>query len=148
MVLTYSVFGWIFAESSSQWVEWGLKNQEFFSLKITETIFYLILNIIGLTIVLFSSLVLTTPSTLFNFVCGNWLQSDTKALSSILGFAFASVIIICWLDQFVRILVLISSGMLLRFDLQNAINSRLSKQIILGSLASISFMIGLIVYYQ
>lgn len=147
LLLTYSSFGWIFARSSSRWIEWLLENDSWFGLTFTEPVVFLSLKIIGVITVLFISLILTTPLRFFNYLFGTWLQSDTKALLSVLGFAFAAVLIACWLEQFIRLLVLTSAAMLLRFELQKNGYSQGLRKLLLGGLSLFGFVIGLIIYH-
>jgi len=146
LLLTYSSFGWIFARSISWWIQWFLENDSWFGLTLSEPVVFFTLKIIGLILVLFISLILTTPLRFFNYLFGTWLQSDTKALLSVLGFAFAAVLIACWLEQFVRLLILTSAAMLFRFELQRNGYPQWLRKLLLGSLSLISFLTGLILY--
>lgn len=145
LVLTYGVFGWIFAQSIPHWSAWCWEYQKFFGLTLTKTTFIPIFRVIGLIVVLFISLILTTPSVLLNFLFGSWLKSDTKALLSILGFAFAAVLIFSWLDQFVRLLVLISAAILLRFELQRVKYPTPVILVLIGVLCTTAFIVGLVI---
>jgi hypothetical protein len=145
LVLTYGVFGWIFAQSIPHWSEWCWKHQGLVGLSLTKTAFFPIFRVIGLIVVLFIALILTTPSLLLNFLFGNWLKSDTKALLSVLGFAFAAVLIFCWLAQFVRLLVLISAAILLRFELQRVKYPIPLILVLIGVLCTTAFVVGLVI---
>jgi len=145
LISTYSLFGKIYSQSIPNWVESFLETTAFFDLHISETILLIILKIIGFVLVLFIAFILTKPSALLNFLFGSWLTSDTKALLAILAFALAAVLIGCWLKQFIHILVLVSSAILLRFEMQRAGYRQSQRTLLLAILSLISFTIGLII---
>ncbi|HEY9637292.1 MAG TPA: hypothetical protein V6D14_28085 [Coleofasciculaceae cyanobacterium] len=98
LVFAYGVFGWLISAASISWVIW----------------------LMGLAYTLLIALALTAPFELIKSFYFSWLQSDTRAFISIIVGAFVLVIIITWLEIFVRILVLISAAALVRLDLQTA----------------------------
>ena len=104
LVFTNSVFGWLIASSklnsdaSKPWLLW----------------------VIGAFYILLIALALTAPLTLIQTLYGSWLKSDTRALISVIMGAFVAVLIISWINIFIRILVLVSAGALARLDLQVA----------------------------
>ena len=145
LLLTYSIFGYIFAKSIPDWVTWWLENKDLFNLNLTESFIIFSIKLFGFILIVFTSFVFTSPLVILNFLFGSWLKSDTKALLSILVSAFGAVLIFCWLDQFVRILILIAAAMLLRFELQRAGYSKSFRRSLLISLTSFAFYIGLII---
>jgi hypothetical protein len=101
---THGIFGWLIAASEliadadRPWVLW----------------------LMGAIYIVFIDLALTAPLTLIQSVYSGWLKSDTRAFISVIVGAFLAVLILCWIHVFVRILVLLSAGALVRLDLQVA----------------------------
>ncbi|HAG83370.1 MAG TPA: hypothetical protein DCL61_20050 [Cyanobacteria bacterium UBA12227] len=104
LVATNSVFGWLIAASelnddaATPWFLW----------------------VMGAFYILLIALALAAPLTLIQTLYGGWLKSDTRALISVIFGAFVAVLILCWINIFIRILVLVSAGALVRLDLQVA----------------------------
>lgn len=101
---THSIFGWLIAasrlisEADRPWVLW----------------------VMGATYILCIDLALTAPLSMIQRVYSSWLKSDSRAFIFVIVAAFLAVLILCWLNVFVRILVLLSAGALVRLDLRVA----------------------------
>jgi hypothetical protein len=98
LLFTYGVFGWLISGSNMSWLLW----------------------LMGAVYTLLIALVLAAPFTLIRSFYTSWLKSDTRAFLSVILGAFFAVLILCWINIFVRILVLISAAALVRLDLQTA----------------------------
>lgn len=98
LVFTYGIFGWLISASDMSWLLW----------------------LMGAVYILLIALALTAPYRLIKACYTNVLKSDTRAFMSVILGAFVAVIIINWIEVFIRILVLISAGALVRLDLQTA----------------------------
>lgn len=103
LVFTHSVFGWLIAASeisdlNRPWLFW----------------------LMGAVYIVLIALALTAPLTLLQTVYAGWLKSDTRAFISVIVGAFLAVIILRWIQIFIRILVLLSASALVRLDLQVA----------------------------
>ncbi|MGB2926979.1 MAG: hypothetical protein WBB82_16890 [Limnothrix sp.] len=116
--LTYGVFGWIAGMMATTWQDWILTHDGWFFWEIDREIAAQMSWGFGLFLVLSLMILLAAPLKLIRLLFGSWLRSDTKAILSVLGWAFAAVVIICWFDQFARFFVLISAGILSHIDLQ------------------------------
>jgi hypothetical protein len=98
LVFTYGLFGWLIsATDRSIWL-W----------------------LMGASYILLIALALTAPFTLVKTFYTSWLKSDTRAFLSVIVGAFVAVLIVTWIEVFVRILVLLSAGALVRLDLQTS----------------------------
>lgn len=98
LVFTYGLFGWLIsANDRSIWL-WFM----------------------GASYILLIALALAAPFTLMKTFYTSWLKSDTRAFLSVIVGAFVAVLIVTWIEVFVRILVLLSAGALVRLDLQTA----------------------------
>ncbi len=104
LLFTDSIFGWLIAASQ-------------LLLDSDKAGF---LWLLGAGYVMLIVLALTAPLTMIQTVYSSWLKSDTRALLSIIFSAFLAVILIRWIQLFIRILVLLSAGALARIDLQVA----------------------------
>ncbi|HBE16672.1 MAG TPA: hypothetical protein DEG17_13420 [Cyanobacteria bacterium UBA11149] len=103
-MFTDSIFGWLIAKSQL------LMDSDKAGL----------LWLLGAGYIMLIVLALTAPLTMIQSVYANWLKSDTRALLSIIFSALLAVILIRWIQIFIRILVLVAAGALARLDLQVA----------------------------
>lgn len=127
MVLTYGVFGWLMSASFvSPWLPW-------------LGACYITIVIIVLTLV---------PLRNFRTKLDYWLQSKLRSLISLIGGAFAMVIIFSWLELFIRILVLMAAAFLVRIDLISQGFSRNQTFCFLGTCALGSYSLGVLIHEQ
>jgi hypothetical protein len=98
LVFTYGLFGWLISATDRSILLW----------------------LMGASYILLIALALTAPFTLVKTFYTSWLKSDTRAFLSVIVGAFVAVLIVTWIEVFVRILVLLSAGALVRLDLQTA----------------------------
>lgn len=96
VLCTYSVFGWLLTASDSSGLSW----------------------LMGAAYILLITAALTAPWELLKGFYASFLQSDSRAFISVIVGSFVAVVVIRWIDIFVRILVLISASALARLDLQ------------------------------
>jgi hypothetical protein len=130
LLFTDSIFGWLIAasplllDSDKAWFLW----------------------LLGAGYVMLIVLALTAPLTMIQTVYASWLKSDTRALLSIIFSAFLAVILIRWIQLFIRILVLLSAGALARIDLQVAGYTPLQAFKILTVFSLAGYGLGIIVH--
>jgi hypothetical protein len=98
VLCTYSIFGWLLTASDSSELIW----------------------LMGAAYTLLITSAMTAPWELIKGFYANFLQSDSRAFVSVIVGAFVAVVIMHWIEVFVRILVLISASALARLDLQTA----------------------------
>ncbi len=125
LVFTYAVFGWLISVPDFSWLIW----------------------LSGAVYVLLITTALTAPLSLIRNLYSGWLKSDTRALISVILGAFVAVIILCWLRVFIRILVLLAAGALVRLDLQT-VGCRGWNAFTILTVASLTgFSLGVIMHY-
>jgi hypothetical protein len=108
LVFTYGVFGWLIAADTRKLGLTSLPNIPWW------------LWLMGSAYSLLIALALTAPLAVIRSFFGSWLQSDTRAFISVVVGAFVAVVLLCWLEVVIRILVLLSAAALVRLDLQTA----------------------------
>jgi len=98
LIATYTTFGWFVAarEVAPHW-QW-----------------------MGAAIVVIVQLGLLAPVDLMEFLFGGWLQTDNKALLTIVNLALVAVFALRWFHWFLRVTFLVAAGILARLDLRAA----------------------------
>ncbi len=130
LLLTYSVFGWHIAQTSTTIAkqnEWAKIISRLVWLKSipfsldwlwkSSTAYWGLWVIVVICVLLFAG-AFTTPIKLIRTCFGSWLQSDASAFMSIMGLSFAAVVMFCWIEVFVSLVILLATGALARLDLQ------------------------------
>lgn len=130
LLFTDSIFGWLIGASEL----------------LLESDKDLFLWLLGAGYVMLIVLALTAPLTMIQTVYSSWLRSDTRALLSIIFSAFLAVILIHWIQLFIRILVLLSAGALARIDLQVAGYTPLQAFKILAVFSLTGYGLGIIAH--
>ncbi len=124
LLFTYALFGWLISASYLSWVIW----------------------LMGVAYTLLIALALTAPFNLIKSFYSSWLKSDFRAFISIILGAFVLVVIITWIDIFIRILILISASALVRLDLQTACYTKWQAFGILVIVSLAGFGLGLLAH--
>lgn len=119
VVIAYTLFGWNSAVSQYNWVE-------------------------GATLVLGIALFLIAPVQLIKICFSRWLASDARAFISIIILSFLTVVVLTWLSVFAQFFILLSAGILARFDLQTAGYGPWKAFGILVVISSLSFAFGML----
>lgn len=124
LVFTYAVFGWLISATDFSWIVWG----------------------VAAVYTLLIAFVLTAPLRLMKSFYTSWLQSDVRAFMSVIFAAFVAVIILCAFRIFIRIVVLIAAGALVRLDLQTAGYREWQAFGILAVFSLAGFSLGIVVH--
>lgn len=119
LLLTYGVFGWLFAADVSKKV------------LLWET-----------ALVLLIALGLTAGMAALKRFISALLKSDFSAFITIVVVSFVAVVILRWIVISIRILVLVSAGALVRLDLQTSGYSQLQSFLILAFVSLAGFGLG------
>jgi len=125
LLLTYITFGWILYAWSLSWRVWLL------------TAFFVVLI----------TLALTFPLRSIQIFFAGALRTDTRALIFILALSFFAVVLLTWFQTFVRVLVLLSSGLLARLDLHNADFKVIPTFAIMTIVALVGLGLGLLIHH-
>lgn len=118
VVLTYGVFGWYVSQSSMDWSHTLIEYEKEWGWTLQEDTIFILLHVFALMTILGVTLVLTAPIAFVSGIFKTWLKSDLRSVFFILLSSFAVVVILCWLEYFVRLLVILSATILYRFELQ------------------------------
>ncbi|ACK71914.1 conserved hypothetical protein [Gloeothece citriformis PCC 7424] len=145
LLATYGVFGWYVEQSKSLWNSWIIEQGRGWGWTIEEDLLGISLYVVSGAVILAITFGLTAPVALLTFFMGSPLKNDVRAMFSVLVWAFAVVIIICWLQFFAHLLLLISAAILGRLALQEWGCKTWQASLIISLLALSSFMVGLFV---
>lgn len=140
--LAYATFGWIVAKSINSWITefrdaiayWGL----LISPLMAKLLIYSLISLLIFIIII----VLTVPIKSLKFIFGTWLRSGDQSFISILFWSFMLVLIICFLEQFVRFLILFGSSILGRLELQELNYKNYQIMLVLASISLMGFTTG------
>ncbi|ELR99250.1 hypothetical protein [Gloeocapsa sp. PCC 73106] len=144
--LAYGVFGWTIANSMGIWTVGLIERAEAWGVFISTAIAHYIIYLLIILVILLVILLITIPLKSLNFLFGSWLTSSNKALVSILFWSFIFVLILSFLEYFVRILVILSASILGRLELQEFDYKNRQILIILFSICLVGFMTGYFAY--
>lgn len=120
ILVTYSIFGWYIAFSSTAWSHFLVVYSESWGWFLKEEVISVVLHVLAGVVILGITTALTGPVAFITLFLGSWFQSDTRAFISVLAWSFVFVLIICWLGFFLRILLLVCAAILGRIALQEA----------------------------
>jgi hypothetical protein len=148
VVLTYGAFGWAVAQSSLVWREWIVQRAQDLGVSVADESALIIVDVLGAILILSIAIALSTPIALLTVFFGTWYKSETKAWVSILGWAFATVFIIRWIDYFARFLVLLCAALLGRLEFQTAGYSNWQTFVIMTLTCLSGFGIGVLIFMQ
>jgi len=121
LLFTNGVFGWLISASEVSWWLW----------------------LMGAVFVFLIALALTAPVKLVRGFVETWLKSDNRAFVTVIVGSFIAVLILGSLHIFVRVLVLVCSGLLARLDLQTVGYSDFQAFGIIAIFALTGFGLGL-----
>ncbi|MGK7872035.1 MAG: hypothetical protein AB4426_01580 [Xenococcaceae cyanobacterium] len=120
LLLTYSLFGWWLSESNTSLTMWLIEKGRGFGWLLEEEIVSGIIHLLAVALIALISIALTAPITLMTIFFQSSLESDRKAFFSVFVWAFVFVLIICLINYFVRLLVMLAAAILARLELQTA----------------------------
>ncbi|MGI0480137.1 hypothetical protein ACN4EE_05025 [Geminocystis sp. CENA526] len=143
---TYGVVGWTMAGIANHWAIVLREQNTFINLLIQEDLLPLIIKLLILVATVFISLILSSPLVLITFIFEESINSDLKAFIAILFWSIVLVFIFCSFDYFSHLLVIISSNILLRLDLQKLKYKNWQVLTLIFVLASTAFSFGFILF--
>lgn len=144
---TYIVLGWLIADDLEHWAMVIREQSLSFHLVIEEDIGLWITRIFAFSILIFISLLLSTPIALITFVFEETINSDVKAFIAILFWSIALIFIFCYFDHFADLLVITSATILFRLDLQKSSFKNWQIFSFIFVLASIGFSLGMFLFH-
>lgn len=131
LLFTYGVFGWLVATDAQR--------NDLDTLSELSSLLWLDGVIISLL-----ALSLAAPFQAIQNFYTSWMKSDTKAFFTVILGAFMAVVILRWIEVFLRIVVLLSAGALVRLDLQTAGYSKWQSFAILLVVSLMGFGLGVV----
>lgn len=143
---TYGVVGWTIARVADHWAMVITEQSTFINLLIQENFLPLIIKLLILLITVFISLILSSPLVLITFIFEESINSDLKAFIAILFWSIVLVFIFCSFDYFSHLLVITSSNILLRLDLQKLKYKNWQVLTFIFIVASTAFSLGFILF--
>jgi hypothetical protein len=142
----YAVFGWTIAYESKAWGHWLIENGQLakFNIMLEENIAHKILYGLAILIILGITLSLTLLSRQIAGLFTLCFKSDTTAILAVLIWSLILALIICFLNYFAELLLLLNSAILGRLELQEIGYNKWQICTILMAICTISFAIGLL----
>jgi hypothetical protein len=131
LLFTYGVFGWLVATDAQR--------NDLDTLSELSSLLWL-----DGAIILLLALSLAAPFQGIQNFYTSWMKSDTKAFFAVILGAFMAVVILRWIEVFLRIVVLLSAGALVRLDLQTAGYSKWQSFAILLVVSLMGFGLGVV----
>lgn len=144
LIITHVLFGWSIYDEAYSLINWIMATGVDINLLLEKELVIYLIHLLVLIIVIFVSLFLTTPVALITFVFKESIGSDIKATISVLLWSFFLVLIICYLNFFANLLVIISAGILVKLDLQKMGFKKWQVFLFIIILSSLSFSLGAI----
>jgi hypothetical protein len=120
LLIVYGVFGFVVGEQGPKWGRWLMEQGQIWGWSLKEEIAVKLLLGLVATLVLGFTLLLAIPMALTKIFVGNSLKSDNQAILTFLVWSLAAVFFFRWFGYFLQILILVSSTILARLDLQRS----------------------------
>jgi hypothetical protein len=143
---TYGVVGWMTARVANHWAIVITEQNTLINLLIQKDFLPLIIKLLILFATIFISLILSSPLGLITFVFEESINSDVKAFIAILFWSIVLVFIFCSFDYFSHLLVITSSNILLRLDLQKLKYKNWQILTLIFVVSSTAFSLGFILF--
>jgi hypothetical protein len=142
----YSVFGWSIALESEAWRQW-LRQEilwQGFGFVLSESILNQLLYGLALLIILGMTFGLTFWDKTLIGILGSCFKSDITAIMAVLVWSLALALIICFINYFAELMLLLGGAILGRLELQEAGYNNWQTCSILTAICVCSFAIGLL----
>ncbi|WP_267383167.1 hypothetical protein [Cyanobacterium sp. uoEpiScrs1] len=145
---TYCLFGWNVGLSVSslthsliqQGKTWGWLFE-------SDTVFLILHVLAGVLVLIITTSLVAAPVALITIVFGSGFKSDNRAMVSVLWWTFAVVLMVCWLEYFIRLLLLLCAATLGKLELQDQGYPQWKVLLILMIICLGSFGFGLAVFH-
>lgn len=146
MPAIYSVFGWTIAQRGEAWSQWLTASSplEKFNIILEEKTARRILYGVALAIILGTTFGLTIMSKPLIGLLGSCFRSDITAIVAVLIWSLMIALIICFLNYFAELILLLGAAILGRLELQEAGYNSWQICTILTAICVWSFVIGLL----
>ncbi|XLQ11459.1 MAG: hypothetical protein KPI85_08320 [cyanobacterium endosymbiont of Epithemia adnata isolate EadnSB Bon19] len=146
---TYCLFGWNVGLSVSsltcsliqQGKTWGWLLE-------SDTVFLMLHILAGILVLTITASLVAAPVALITIVFGSGFKSDNRAMISVLWWTFAVVLMVCWLEYFIKLLLLLCAATLGKLELQDKGYPQWKVLFILMIVCLGSFGLGLAVFHR
>lgn len=148
VVLTYGSFGWYVASSAITWSHWLANQGDAWGWFLKQETIFLLLHFLASGVVIVITASLAAPVAVVTILFGRSFQSDLKAIIAVLLWSFIVVVMLRWIGDFSRILLLFSAAILGKLELQKL---GYSQWLVVPTLVLVclgGFTLGLVGYYQ
>ncbi|YAI81879.1 MAG: hypothetical protein ACQJCO_08860 [cyanobacterium endosymbiont of Rhopalodia sterrenbergii] len=145
---TYCLFGWNVGLSVSsltrsliqQGKSWGWFLE-------SDTVFLMLHILAGVLVLTITASLVAAPVALITIIFGSGFKSDNRAMASLLWWTLTVVLMVCWLEYFIRLLLLLCAATLGKLELQDKGYPQWKVLLILMVICLGSFGLGLAVFY-
>lgn len=144
VLVTYGVFGWYVGESIATWTHSLGEQSRTWGWAVEDQAVFLGLHILAAIVIVLITSSLAAPVALITIVFGSGFKSDNRAIIAVLFWSFAVVVILRWINYFVRFLILLSAAILGKLSLQNRGMPQWQVLLILGVICLGGFSVGLL----
>ncbi|ACK65293.1 conserved hypothetical protein [Rippkaea orientalis PCC 8801] len=145
--ITYGVFGWNVGSSATVLTHYLVEQGKTWGWLFQEEGVFLGLHILAGMLVLMITASLAAPVAIMTVIFGSGFKSDNRAMIAVLVWSLAVVLIITWLQYFVRFLVLLCSAILGKLELQNQKYPEWRVLLTLTIICLGGFALGLLAFY-
>jgi hypothetical protein len=143
---TYGVLGWSIASIVESWASIINEHSIVTHFLLQDKVLLLIIKLLILAITVLVSLGLTSPLALMTFIFEESINSDLKAFIAIFVWSIILVFIFCSIDYFADLLVITSTNILLRLELQKSKFKNWQIFFVTLILAFIGFTLGMFLF--
>lgn len=144
--LAYAIFGWIVAKSINFWIADFREELAYWGLSISPLMAKIVIYSLISLVIFLIIVILTIPVKSLKFMFGSWLESGNKGFISIFFWCFIlvfiSVLVISFLDQFIRFIILFAASLLGRLELQELNYKNYQIMLVLVIISLIGFSTG------
>lgn len=144
LFLTYAVFGWSVSKEVEYWAESILNLGKNIDWLLEKQLVIYFLYVFYLFFIILVSLSLTFFIGLITFIFKESVDSDFKAFISVFVWSFILVFLFCFLDYFADLLVMISSVILVKLDLQKMGYQTWQTFFVIVLVTCFSFILGVV----
>ena len=148
VMVTYSTFGWYVGSSAIAWSHWLANQGEAWGWVLKDEVIFLLLHLLAAGVVLLITASLAAPVAIITIVFGSSFKSDNKAIIAVLLWSFVAVVMLRWIGDFSRILLLLSAAILAKLELEKLGYSQWLVRLLLIIICLGGFTLGLLGYYQ
>lgn len=147
VMLTYSSFGWYVGSSAVSWSHWLGEQGQTWGWFLEDEAIFLLLHLMAFGVILLITASLAAPVAIITVVFGSSFKSDNRAMIAVLLWSFTVVVMLRWVADFSRFLLLFSAAILAKLELERKSYPEWQVMSILIMICLGGFALGLLGYY-